>query len=122
MQITAATPVREHERPMSWARAVLIATGFFFVTAILLGQIPSYFYTISTLSTLTRFEQGTLDLGLLAIGFGLVSLEISLLYDPKPLIPGFLFAGAGLVIAAVGGFFLYQVASGPGAGGWPEFL
>ncbi|MGZ3677148.1 MAG: hypothetical protein ACXWQR_01085 [Ktedonobacterales bacterium] len=122
MQITAATPVREHERPMSWARAVLIATGFFFVTAILLGQIPSYFYTISTLSTLTRFEQGTLDLGLLAVGFGLVSLEISLLYDPKPLIPGFLFAGAGLVIAAVGGFFLYQVANGPQAGGWPEFL
>ncbi|HEX8036099.1 MAG TPA: hypothetical protein VF510_19735, partial [Ktedonobacterales bacterium] len=122
MQITAATPVREHERPMSWARAVIIATGFFFVTAILLGQIPSYFYTISTLSTLTRFEQGTLDLGLLAVGFGLVSLEVSLLYDPKPLIPGFLFAGAGLVIAAVGGFFLYQVANGPQAGGWPEFL
>lgn len=122
MQITAATPVREHERPMSWARAVIIATGFFFVTAILLGQIPSYFYTISTLSTLTRFEQGTLDLGLLAVGFGLVSLEVSLLYDPKPLIPGFLFALVGIVIAAVGGFFLYQVNNGPGAGGWPEFL
>lgn len=122
MQITAATPVREHEKPMSWARAVIIATGFFFATAILLGQIPSYFYTISTLSTLTRFEQGTLDLGLLAVGFGLVSLEISLLYDPKPLIPSFLFAGVGLVIAAIGGYFLFQVNNGPASGGWPEFL
>src|SRR5579859_4178692 len=120
MQITSATPVREHERPMSWARAVVMATGFFFATAILLGQIPSYFYTISTLSTLTRFEQGTLDLGLLAVGFGLVSLEVSLLYDPKPLIPWFLFAVAGLAIAAVGGFFLLQVFNGPHAGGWPE--
>lgn len=118
MQITAATPVREHEKPMSWARAVLIATGFFFVTTILLGQIPSYFYTISTLSTLTRFEQGTLDLGLLAVGFGLISLEISLLYDPKPLFPSFLFALVGLAIAAVGGFFLFQVFGGV----WPEFL
>lgn len=114
MAVIAQAPVREreHERPMSWPRAMLIAIGFFFVAAMLVGQLPSYIYTISTLSTLTRFEQGTLDLGLLALGLGLLCLELALLYDPKPLIPWPLFALVGLVIAAVGAFFLYQIAVG----------
>src|SRR5215472_11583184 len=112
MQVTATAPLREHERPMSWARAVVIATGFFFITAILVGQLPSYFFTISTLSTLARFEQGTLALGLLGVGFGLLSLEIAFLYDPRPLIPWPLFALVGLVAAAIGLVFVYQVSVG----------
>ncbi len=114
MAVIAQAPVREreHERPMSWPRAMLIAIGFFFVAAILVGQLPSYIYTISTLSTLTRFEQGVLDLGLLALGIGLLCLEVALLYDPKPLIPWPLFALVGLAVAVVGAFFLYQVAVG----------
>jgi hypothetical protein len=128
---TAATPIREHEQPMSWPRAILIATGFFFITAILVGQLPSYFFTISTLSTLARFEQGTLALGLLGVGFGLLSLEIAFLYDPKPLIPWPLFALVGLAAAAIGLIFVYQVAVGLnnpsllpiGDGhGWGEFI
>ena len=81
---------------MSWARAVVIAVGLFFLAAILLGQTPSYFFTISTLSKLTRLEQGFLDLGLLSIGLGFIALEIALLYDPKPIIPWPLFAALGL--------------------------
>jgi hypothetical protein len=130
VQVTATTPLREHERPMSWARAVLIATGFFFVAAILVGQLPGYIFTVSTLSTLQRFEQGTLALGLLALGIGLICLEIALLYDPKPLLPWPLFALVGAAITAAGLFFLYQVSVGfngtsifTGAhGGWPEAL
>jgi hypothetical protein len=112
MQVTAGV-VREHEKPMSWPRAMLIATGFFFVTAIFLGQIPSYVYTVATLSTLARLEQGFLSLGLLSLGMGLMSLEISFLYDPRPLIPWPLFALLGAGIAAVGSVVLLMVWIGP---------
>jgi hypothetical protein len=128
MQVTATTPVREHERPMSWARAILIATGFFFVTAILTGQLPGYVFTTSTLSTLAQFEQGMLDLALLAIGIGVLCFEISFLYDPKPLIPWILFAVLGLGASVVGLFLVYMVSVGQpgttifGQPGWPEFL
>src|SRR5260221_4397373 len=104
MQV-AASAAREHEQPMSWARALVLATGFFFLAAILIAQVPGYFYTVSTLGTLSRFEQGTLDLGLLAVGFGLISLEIAFLYDPRPLLPPSLFAlAAGARRPSGGGF------------------
>lgn len=128
MQVTATAPVREHEKPMSWPRAVLIAVGFFFVTAILLGQLPSYVYTIVTLATLARFEQGFLDMGLIAVGLGAICFELVFLYDPRPLVPWQLFAGLGAVIAAVGLFFEYQVLIGIyatnifGVSGWSEYL
>ncbi|HEV2237318.1 MAG TPA: hypothetical protein VGR57_11720 [Ktedonobacterales bacterium] len=108
MQV-AAPAARASEQPMSWARALVLATGFFFLAAILVAQVPGYFYTVSTLATLASFEQGTLDLALLAIGMGLVAVEIGFLYDPRPLLPPALFALAGAAIAAVGGFLLVQV-------------
>ena len=119
MAVTAAAPLREHEKPMSWARAIVIATGFFFITAILIGQIPSYVFTVSTLATLTSFEQGFLALGLLSLGMGLVALEISFLYDPKPIIPWPLFAVVGLGIGAVGRPFSSWLAC---TGAVPQFL
>ncbi len=118
MAVTAAAPTREHEKPMSWARAVVIAVGLFFLTAILLGQASGYFFTISTLSTLARLEQGALDLGLISIGLGFIAFEIALLYDPKPLIPWPLFAVVGAAITAVGGYFIFQVFTGT----WHEYL
>ncbi|GAC1456011.1 MAG: hypothetical protein PVSMB4_16350 [Ktedonobacterales bacterium] len=131
MQVATTTSVREHEQPMSWARALVLATGFFFLAAILIAQLPGYFYTVSTLATLGSFEQGMLDLGLLAVGLGVICLELALLYDPKPLVPPIIFAVLGLGVAAVGAFFVLQVYLGPnfvwpfGGGsvtGWPEFL
>ncbi|HEU0027922.1 MAG TPA: hypothetical protein VFQ25_12460 [Ktedonobacterales bacterium] len=118
MAVTAAAPTREHERPMSWARAVVIAVGLFFLAAILLGQVSGYFFTISTLSKLTRLEQGALILGLLSIGLGFIAFEIAFLYDPRPLIPWPLFALLGLGITAVGAYFDYQVFTGA----WHEYL
>ncbi|HEX8730978.1 MAG TPA: hypothetical protein VF725_02855 [Ktedonobacterales bacterium] len=103
---------------MSWARAVAIAVGFFFLAAILIGQIPGYFFTISTLAKLTRMEQGFLDLGLLSVGLGVIALEIAFLYDPRPIIPWPLFAVIGAGVTAVGGFFLYNVFTGV----WHEYL
>ena len=118
MAVTAAAPTREHEKPMSWARAVAIAVGFFFLAIILLGQVPSYFFTIVTLAKLTRMEQGFLDLGLLSIGLGAIAMEIALLYDPRPLIPWPIFAVIGAGITAIGGFFDFQVFTGV----WHEYL
>lgn len=118
MAVTAAAPTREYEKPMSWARAVAIAIGFFFLAAILLGQVPSYFFTIVTLAKLTRMEQGFLDLGLLSVGLGAIALEIALLYDPRPLIPWPIFAIVGAAITAIGGYFDLQVFSGA----WHEYL
>jgi len=118
MAITAAAPTREHEKPMSWARAVVIAIGFFFLAAILVGQVPSYFFTISTLAKLTRLEQGFLDMGLLSVGLGAIAMEIAMLYDPRPLIPWPLFAALGAAIAAIGGYFDLQVFTGA----WHEYL
>lgn len=128
MAVTATSPVREHEKPMSWARAMLIAVGFFFAAAILLGQFPSYVFTISTLANLARMEQGFLDLALLSIGIGLLCFEISMLYDPKPVLPLLapLFALVGLGIGAVGLGLVYQVSVGVngtdifGQPGWSE--
>jgi hypothetical protein len=119
MAVTAAAPLREHEKPMSWARAIVIATGFFFISAILVGQLPSYVFTVSTLATLTSFEQGFLSLGLLSLGLGLIALEISFLYDPKPVIPWPLFALAGLAIGAIGALVLFMVGV---TGQIPQFL
>jgi hypothetical protein len=118
MQITAATPLREHERPMSWARSIVIATGFFFLTAILVGQLPSFFFKYSTNATLAIFEQTVLDMALLALGIGLICFELSFLYDPKPLIPWPLFALVGLGMAVVGLFIDYQVGVGPSGSGF----
>lgn len=122
MQVTAAAPIREHEKPMSWARAVVIATGFFFIAAIFLGQIPSYVYTVATLSTLARLEQGFLSLGLLSLGIGLVAMEVSMLYDPKPLVPWPLFALVGVVLTVVGVGLLFAVFIGPNNGGVAQLL
>ena len=105
-----------------------IGIAFFFVTAILTGQLPGYVFTTSTLSTLAQFEQGMLNLGLLAVGIGVLCFEISFLYDPEALIPWILFAVLGLGASVVGLFLVYMVSVGLagttvfGQPGWPEFL
>ncbi len=128
MQVTAGL-LREHEKPMSWARAMLIAIGFFFVTAIFLGMIPSYVFTVSTSATVATLEQTFLTLGLLSLGMGLMSLEVCFLYDPRPLIPWQLFALVGAGLAAIGAVVLLMVYTAPwgtipgtSIHGWPQLL
>jgi hypothetical protein len=55
-----AAPQREQSERMSWARAMIFAVGFFFIAAILIGQLPSYIYTQMTASTLVGLEQTSL--------------------------------------------------------------
>ncbi|HEX9067380.1 MAG TPA: hypothetical protein VF807_01335, partial [Ktedonobacterales bacterium] len=102
----------------------VIATGFFFITAMFVGQIPSYAYTVATLATLQSLEQGALALGLLSLGIGICCFAVTMLYDPKPLIPWPLFALGGLGLTVVGGGLLLAVGGlDPIAHGiFPQYL
>src|SRR6185437_10601229 len=70
---------------MSWARAIILATGFFFISVIFLGQIPAFFSLAYTQAQLHTASQATLSLGLLAVGISLIAITTSFLFDPKPL-------------------------------------
>ncbi|GCE12301.1 hypothetical protein [Tengunoibacter tsumagoiensis] len=96
--------VQQRELPerISWARAIIFAVGFFFIAAILIGQLPSYIYIQLTASSLQGFEIGTLGLGVVCLaGFAVIEV-IVLLFDPKPVLPPILFTGAGAVLAVLG--------------------
>ena len=43
---------------ISWARSMIFAAGFFFLAALLIGQIPGYINLAMTASSLVGFEQG----------------------------------------------------------------
>ncbi|MGB8344221.1 MAG: hypothetical protein WCD86_05015 [Ktedonobacteraceae bacterium] len=98
------TQQREVSERMSWARALIFGVGFFFVTAILLGQLPSYIYFQVT-TGLTAIEQGLLALTAAGIGSFLVIQAIVMLFDPKPVVPPAIFSFLG-VIFAIGGLAL----------------
>lgn len=89
---------------MSWARAIILATGFFFISAIYLGQVPAFFSLAYTQAQLHTASQTTLTLGLLAVGLALIAITASFLYDPKPVLGIFpaLFGLIGLGLAGIG--------------------
>ncbi len=76
------TQQREVSERISWARAVIFAVGFFFLAALLLGQIPGYIYYQMTAS-LISFEQGLLGIAIAALAGFVVIQVIVLLFDPK---------------------------------------
>ncbi len=96
---------------MSWARAIILAAGLFFVTMILTSQFPGYMYTVFTGARLARFEQGMLDVALIALGLAILLMVVLFLFDPKPIIPPFLVAGFGAVlfVAGLGGLIWIYV-------------
>ena len=96
---------REVPERISWARALIFAVGFFFIAALLVGQIPSYVNLLLTSSSLVGFEQGMLAMGAICIGFFLVVQIIELLFDPKPVVPPAIIIGLGLILF-VGGLAL----------------
>ena len=87
---------------MSWARAIILAAGLFFVAMILMNQFPGYMYTVFTGARLTKFEQGMLDVALVSLGLAILLMTILFLFDPKPVVPPFLVAGFGAVLFVVG--------------------
>lgn len=93
---------REQGDRISWARAMIFGVGFFFISALLIGQIPGYIFNQMTSSSLAAFEQGTLALALVCLAAFVVIQVIVLLFDPKPVIPPIVFSVIGLGLGAAG--------------------
>jgi hypothetical protein len=95
------TQQREVAERMSWARALVFGVGFFFLAAILMGQLPSY-VNLEMTSSITGLEQALLALAAVGIAGFIIIQVIVLLFDPKPLIPPVIFIGLGVVLALAG--------------------
>jgi hypothetical protein len=90
------------EQRMSWARAIILAAGLFFVAMILTSQFPGYIYTVFTGARLTKFEQGMLDVSLVSLGLAILLMTVLFLFDPKPVVPPILVVGFGGILFAAG--------------------
>jgi len=93
---------REVPERISWARALIFATGFFLIAAILLGQLPSVVYAEMTSATLEQFEQLCLSLAFVSLGGFAIVQVIVLLFDPKPLLPPVIFTVLGAILGVAG--------------------
>src|SRR5260370_17323475 len=81
---------------ISWARAMIFAAGFFFLAALLIGQIPGYINLAMTASSLVGFEQGPLALAVVCLA-GFIVIQVAfMLFDPKPFIPPIVFTALRL--------------------------
>src|SRR6266704_2423849 len=99
--------VQQRETPerISWARAMIFAVGFFFIAAILVGQLPGYIYLQMTAATIQGLEVGSFALGVVCLACFIVIQVIVLLFDPKPIVPPVIFTVLGVVLT-LGGFAL----------------
>lgn len=93
---------RETGERISWARALIFAVGFFFISALLVGQIPSFVNSEITASSLIGFEQAMLALAFVCLGGFLVIQAIVMLFDPKPVVPPAIFVALGFLVGLVG--------------------
>ncbi len=87
---------------ISWARAMIFAAGFFFLAALLIGQIPGYINLAMTASSLVGFEQGMLALAVVCLAGFIVIQIVVMLFDPKPVIPPIVLSVLGVPIAVAG--------------------
>jgi hypothetical protein len=101
-QRTNGSGVSAQTERISWARAMIFAVGFFFIAAILIGQIPGYIYLVMTASSLVAFEQGFLALAVVCLAGFIVIQVVVMLFDPKPVIPPIVFSVLGAPIALAG--------------------
>src|SRR5450755_560447 len=101
---------RENPDRISWARAMIFGVGFFFIAAILIGQLPGFIYNEMTAASLQGFEQGIIALAVACLaGFAVIQV-IVLLFDPKPVVPPAIISGVGAILA-IGGTALTIWAS-----------
>ena len=101
-QRTNGTGVPVVTERISWARAIIFAIGFFFIAALLIGQIPGYIYLVMTASSLVGFEQGFLALAVVCLASFIVIQVYVMLFDPKPVVPPIVFSILGMPLALVG--------------------
>ena len=112
---------RETGERISWARALIFAVGFFFIAALLIGQLPSYVNLEMISSSLVGLERAMLAIAFVCLGGFLVVQVIVMLFDPRPVVPPIIFAGLGFILAVAGTVLIFWAAiSGnqtfPGAG------
>ena len=113
MQQTQQTPRRDMSDQISWARAMIFAVGFFFIAALLVGQIPSYIFAEITSASFLGAEQGSFALAAASIGVFIVIQVIVLLFDPKPVVPPAIFTGLGVILSLGGlALMLFSVLTG----------
>ncbi len=93
---------RETGERISWARALIFGVGFFFIAALLVGQLPSFVNLEMTSSSLIGFEQAMLALAFVFLAGFLVVQVIVMLFDPKPVAPPIIFAVLGVIAAVLG--------------------
>lgn len=93
---------RETGESISWARALIFGVGFFFLAALLVGQLPSFVNLEMTSSSLIGFEQAMLALAFVSLGGFLVVQAIVMLFDPKPVVPPVIFQVLGAIGAILG--------------------
>src|SRR5207302_855249 len=93
---------REIPERMSWARAMIFAVGYFFIAALLIGQIPGYIYNQMTSASLQGLELGMIALAATCLAGFVVIQVIVLLFDPKPVIPPVVFSALGTVLTLCG--------------------
>lgn len=104
---------REAGERVSWARALVFGVGFFFITALLIGQLPSFVNSEMTASSLIGMEQGLLALAFVCLGGFLVIQVVVMLFDPKPVLPPIIFAGLGVVLTIIGlGLIFWAIITG----------
>jgi len=87
---------------ISWARSMIFAAGYFFLAALLIGQIPGYINLAMTASSLVGFEQGFLAIAVVCLAGFIVIQVVVMLFDPKPVIPPIVLSVLGVPIAVAG--------------------
>ncbi len=93
---------REQPERISWARAMVFAVGFFFIAALLVGQIPGFIYYQITAASFVGIEQGFLGLAATCIAGFIVIQVVVMLFDPKPVVPPALIGMIGFPVALAG--------------------
>jgi hypothetical protein len=102
---------REAGERISWARALIFGVGFFFIAALLIGQLPSFINSEMTASSLIGMEQGLLALAFVCLGGFLIVQAIVMLFDPKPVVPPAIFVALGGIIAILGAALIIWAAA-----------
>jgi hypothetical protein len=105
------TQQRETGERISWARALIFAVGFFFIAALLVGQLPSYVNLEMISSSLVGLEQTLLAIAFVCLGGFLVVQAIIMLFDPKPVVPPVIFEALGVILAAGGAVLIFWAAA-----------
>src|SRR5436305_6790377 len=87
---------------ISWSRAMIFAVGYFFIAALLIGQIPGYIYNQMTSASVQGLELGAIALAAACLaGFVVIQVNV-LLFDPKPVIPPVIFSALGTILTLGG--------------------